>query len=130
MNENAFPTPPQTDAATVRQEPAPLEPSPGPGPDGAGPPAVLPETLELAGPGIYRDLGTLPPATVITESGLAEIMGKTCRESIKRAVERGELPRPVRIMGKNCWTCRAIVQHLEDRLASEARKIARLRPNA
>ena len=113
-------------AAPVRHPPA-LEPTPGPGPDAESLPAP---PNEAPGPGIYRDLGSLPPSTVITEDGLAEIMGKDCRESIKRAVERGELPRPVKIMGKNCWTCRAIVQHLEDRLASEARKIARLRPNA
>jgi len=27
------------------------------------------------GPGVYLELGTLPPATVITEDGLAGIMG-------------------------------------------------------
>jgi len=94
------------------------------------------ETLEAtepdaeAGPGIYLELGKLPPSTVITEDGLAGIMGKICRESIKRAVGRGELPQPVKIMGKNVWTVGAIVKHLEDRLESEARKVARLRPSA
>jgi hypothetical protein len=82
------------------------------------------------GPGIYLELGKLPASTVITEDGLAGIMGKTCRESIKRAVARGELPAPVKIMGKNCWTVGVIVKHLEDRLDSEARKVARLRPSA
>jgi len=83
-----------------------------------------------AEPGIYIELGKLPAATVITEDGLAGILGKTCRESIKRAVARGELPQPVKIMGKNVWTVGAVVKHLEDRLDSEARKVARLRPGA
>lgn len=82
------------------------------------------------GLGVYRELGTLPPATVITEDGLAAIMGKRCRESIKRAVGRGELPQPVKIMGANCWTVGAVVKHLEGRLEAEARKVARLRPSA
>ena len=49
-------------------------------------------------------------------------MGRACRETIKRAVERGELPRPVRLMGKNTWTAGAIVRHLEARLEAEARR--------
>ena len=83
-----------------------------------------------SGPGIYLELGKLPSATVITEDGLAGIMGKACRESIKRAIVRGELPPPIKIMGKNCWTVGAIVRHIEERLEAEARKVARLRPNA
>lgn len=47
--------------------------------------------------------------------------------SIMAAVEHGELPRPVRLMGKNTWTAGAIVRHVEARLDAEARKFARLR---
>jgi len=86
------------------------------------------ETRE--GVGVYRDLGSLPANTVVSEDGLAGILGKRCRESIKRAVERGELPRPVKVMGQNCWTVGAIVKHLEERLETEGRKMARLRPSA
>jgi hypothetical protein len=88
------------------------------------------EAPDEPGPGIYLELGKLPPATVISEDGLAGIMGKRCRESIKRAVARGELPQPVKIMGQNCWTVGSIVKHLEDRLEAEGRKVARLRPSA
>ena len=45
---------------------------------------------------VIRKLGTLPPATVVSEDGMASIMGKRCRESIKRSVDRGELPQPVK----------------------------------
>lgn len=89
-----------------------------------------PVESEDVGPGIYLELGKLPASTVINEDGLADILGKTCRESIKRAVGRGELPAPVKVMGKNCWTVGVIVKHLEDRLETEARKVARLRPSA
>ena len=83
-----------------------------------------------AGPGIYFELGKLPPSTPLTEDGLATILGKRCRESVKRAVDRGELPMPVKLMGKNLWTAGAIIRHLEDRLESEGRKFAKLRPGA
>jgi hypothetical protein len=78
---------------------------------------------------IFSELGLLSPSTIITESGLAALLGKACRESVKRAVARGELPQPVKLMGKNVWTAGVIVKHLEERLETEARKIARMRPN-
>ena len=45
--------------------------------------------------------------------------------SIKRAVERGELPPPVRLFGQNAWTAGVLIRHLEDRLqlvADQAQK--------
>jgi hypothetical protein len=83
------------------------------------------ESDELT-PGIITELGSLPPATLLTEDGLAGVMGKACRESIKRAVARGELPPPVKIMGKNAWTVGSIVRHIEERLESERNKVSRL----
>jgi len=77
--------------------------------------------------GVYVVLGTLSPKTLITEDGLARLLGKGCRESVKRAVERDELPRPVRLMGKNTWTVGAIVQYIEMRLETEARRFAKAR---
>ena len=77
--------------------------------------------------GICVEIGAVPPGAIVTEDGLARMLGK-CRASIKAAVERGELPRPVRLMGKNTWTAGAIVRHHETRLEAEARRNARLRP--
>ena len=79
-------------------------------------------------PGVFPELGALPPSTPITEDGLAQLLGKSCRETIKRAVARGELPPPVRLLGKNTWTVGAIIQHLEDRLKDTARRFSRMRP--
>jgi hypothetical protein len=76
-------------------------------------------------PGVYSSLGALPPGALVTEEGLAKLLGK-CRASIKHAVRRGELPRPVRLMGKNTWTAGAIVRHFERRLSSEDIKLQRL----
>lgn len=76
--------------------------------------------------GIYEELGRLPPNTVVTEVGVAR-MFRRCTASIKAAVERGELPRPVRIMGKPTWTAGTITRHIEEMLQAEAKKFSRLR---
>jgi len=94
-------------------------------PEGAT--AQAPDEDSQTDDGIYIVLSTLSAKTLITEDGLARLLGKGCRESIKRAVERNELPRPVRLMGKNTWTVGAIVQHIEARLETEARRFARAR---
>jgi hypothetical protein len=82
--------------------------------------------------GVLRDLGQMEPETIIREQGLAEMLG--CHPiTIKRSVTRGELPPPVRMNGKPCWTARSIVEHIEERLRkakreaeAEAERIARM----
>ena len=76
--------------------------------------------------GVFAAIGALPAGAVVTEDGLAKMWGK-CKASIKAAVERGELPRPVRLMGKNSWTAGSIIRHHENRMEVEARRYARLR---
>ena len=75
--------------------------------------------------GVNVALGSIPAETLITEKGLAQILGK-CTASIKAAVKRGELPRPVRLMGKNTWTAGAIVRYIDARVDSITRKFSRL----
>ena len=65
--------------------------------------------------GIMRALGELPPETIISEASLAAKF-KRHPSAIKRAVKRGELPPPVRLMGKPSWTVGAILTHMERRL--------------
>lgn len=82
--------------------------------------------------GILRDLAQMEPDTIIRELALAEMLG--CHpQSIKRSVKRGELPPPVRMGGKPCWTVRCILEHIDERLKkaktdadNEAARIARL----
>ena len=70
-------------------------------------------------PGIVAVLGELGAGALVSETGLAELLG--ChRVSVQRAVKRGELPPPVRLMGRPTWTVGAIVRHVEARLAKAA----------
>jgi hypothetical protein len=70
---------------------------------------------------VFLEFGQWPPQTVLTETGLAEVFNKH-NVSIKRAVERGELPPPTRLMGRPIWTVRVIVDHIESRLSMEAER--------
>jgi len=67
------------------------------------------------GIGVIRELGELPPDTVLSEEALAKIFSWH-RVSIKRAVERGELPPSIRMFGQSCWTVGCIREHLAKRL--------------
>ena len=75
---------------------------------------------------VCRELGDLPAGALVTEAGLAKMLHKH-PESIRRAVERGELPRPARLMGKPTWTVGAIVRHIEARLNAEAKEADRFK---
>jgi hypothetical protein len=88
--------------------------------------AAVPSASRNEEPGVFSNLGGLPMGALITEIGLARLLGK-CAASIKAAVERGELPRPVRLMGKNTWTVGAIIRHHEARLEAESKKFGRLK---
>jgi hypothetical protein len=78
-------------------------------------------------PGIIAALGELKPGAIITEEGMAHLFGRHVA-SVKRAVQRGELPPPCRLFGGNAWTVGALVRHIESRLeeaAQEAERTAR-----
>jgi hypothetical protein len=76
-------------------------------------------------PGIVRELGDLGSGAIITEAGLARLLHRH-PASIKRAVERGELPHPTRLLGGPVWTAGSIVRHLEARLAEAAKEAERM----
>lgn len=85
-------------------------------------------------PGIIAVLGELKPGAIVTEEGIAHLFQRHVT-SVKRAVQRGELPPPCRMFGTNAWTVGALVQHIEKRLAQAqkdvdetARRIARFSP--
>ena len=85
-------------------------------------------------PGVIAELGELQPGAVVTEEGIARLFDR-CPTSVKRAVERGELPPPIRLFGGNAWTAGVLVAHFEQRLAEAAsekaqveEKIRRLSP--
>lgn len=88
------------------------------------------EAPEEPGHDVCAELGGLPDGAVVSEGGLARLFGKH-PASIKRAVERGELPPPVRLMGRPVWTAGVLRRHLDRRLeeAAEARRreVAKIR---
>ncbi len=43
-------------------------------------------------------------------------------DSVRRAVEHGDLPPPVRLFGQNTWTAGVLVRHLEARLEQAAQE--------
>ncbi|MBI2505056.1 MAG: hypothetical protein HYW07_17700 [Candidatus Latescibacteria bacterium] len=82
----------------------------------------LPDSGEL--PGIIALLGELKPGAVLFEEGLARLFDRH-PASIKRAVQRGELPPPCRLFGGNAWTAGALVRHIEKRLEQAAKESER-----
>jgi hypothetical protein len=91
---------------------------PGPEPAAAG------RDLDL--PGVYAALGKLGPNTVITLPGLAEILGKD-PSSVRRAIDKGQLPEPVKLLSSPIWTLRVLICHIENRLATAAELAAKAR---
>jgi hypothetical protein len=85
-------------------------------------------------PGIIAILGELESGAIITEDGLARLFNRHVT-SVKRAIHRGELPRPVKLFGQNSWTVGALQRHIESRLQAAQedadntdRRIAALSP--
>jgi len=76
---------------------------------------------EMYRPGIIGELGELNPGAVITEEGMMCLFSR-CGRSIHRAVERGELPPPIRMFGQNTWTAGSVVRHIETRLEDAAQE--------
>jgi len=77
-------------------------------------------------PGVIDALGRLPEGAIITEAALATILQRHPM-SIKRAVERGELPPAVRLLGRPVWLARTIVAYLNKRLDAAAQDAERER---
>jgi hypothetical protein len=75
-------------------------------------------------PGIIAALGEMKPGTIVTEEGLAQLF-KRHVVSVKRAVDRGELPPPCRLFGARVWTAGALIRYMEHRLDNAAQEAER-----
>jgi hypothetical protein len=75
-------------------------------------------------PGIIAAFGELKPGTIVTEEGLAQLF-KRHVVSVKRAIERGELPPPCRLFGARVWTAGALIRYIEHRLDNAAQETER-----
>lgn len=65
--------------------------------------------------GIVRELGDLPDGTIINEEALAKMFDR-CQVSIKRAIQRGELPPPIKLLGMPVWTVGKLLAYINTRL--------------
>lgn len=65
--------------------------------------------------GIIVELAELPPGTLLTVNGMAQIFGKS-PNTIMRAVGEGRLPRPFRIFSENCWRAGDVDVFLQRRM--------------
>ena len=75
-------------------------------------------------PGVIAALGELKPGAIITEEGIARLFNRHVT-SVKRAVQRAELPPPCRLFGTNAWTAGVLVQYIENRLEQAAKEAER-----
>ena len=66
-------------------------------------------------------LGSEGDNIIISLNDLTQIFHRHT-DTIKRAIERGELPPPVRFMGLQVWTAKVIIRHIEERLAEAERE--------
>jgi hypothetical protein len=71
-------------------------------------------------PGIIATLAALHPSAIVTEAGIAHLFSRHL-VSVKRAVERGELPPPCQLFGAKVWTAGILIRHIERRLEQAAR---------
>jgi hypothetical protein len=65
-------------------------------------------------PGVVTALAELPAAAHIEIGALATMLGRH-KKSIERAVRRGELPPPIRFLGKQVWLVDVIREHMRAR---------------
>ena len=61
------------------------------------------------------ELAALPPGTLLTVIGMAQIFGKS-PNTIMRAVSEKRLPRPFRIFSENCWRAGEVDGFLQRRM--------------
>jgi hypothetical protein len=93
--------------------------------------ARLPNSNHLEAIGTYHQLSSLLKAfgeSLVTKEDLAQLFQRH-PVSIQRAVERGELPPPIMLLGKHYWTVDILARHFEKRLETAAHDIERVTRN-
>jgi len=72
--------------------------------------------------GAITSLAELPSDGLLDANTLAHMLGR-CKRTIQRAIRRGELPQPIRFMGRQVWMVKTILEHL-DKLQDKATRQA------
>jgi predicted DNA-binding transcriptional regulator AlpA len=89
-------------------------------------PAGAQEAEGIDGAAVVDALGCMPEGAILTERSVCSIFGRS-RWSVRRAIQRGELPPPTRLFGKAVWTAGAVIRHIEAGMDEAARDAAQLR---
>ena len=76
-------------------------------------------------PGVFASIGALPVAALVSEDGLATALAVNKR-TIRRMVQRGELPPGVPFAGRTTWLAGKIIAHFEQRAERAARDAERI----
>jgi len=83
------------------------------------------ETLDTNGPGVLIDsLARLPEKTILDEHRLASLLGVTGR-TVRRMVQRHELPPPISFGGRSCWFAGRVLAHLDAQFERAEREAER-----
>ena len=64
---------------------------------------------------VISELANLPPGTLLTLNGMAQVFGKS-PNTIMRAVGEGRLPKPFRIFSQHCWRVGEVDGFLQKRM--------------
>lgn len=80
-------------------------------------------------PGVYVEIARLPDRAIVTEEALSRMLSVTCR-TVRRMVQRNEIPPPVALAGKAVWFVGNILEHIQKRVErltqkTERRQLAR-----
>ena len=77
---------------------------------------------------VISALANLPPATLLTLNGMAQVFGKS-PNTIMRAVGEGRLPKPFRIFSQHCWRVGEVDAFLQKRMRDAQQDVVE-RPRA
>ena len=86
------------------------------------------EQVDEDRPGVLIDgLAVLPERTILDEARLAGLLAVT-RRTVRRMVNRFELPPPTRLAGRSMWLAGRVLSHIEaaaERAERKAERVAR-----
>lgn len=78
-------------------------------------------TPQVVPTGVLSALSVVPPSTLMTEDALAGAL-QINKRTIRRMVQRGELPPGVPFAGHKTWMAGRVLQHFEQRADKAARE--------
>ncbi len=73
---------------------------------------------------VNTTLAGLPRDTLLDEQALAQALG-VCGRTVRRCVQRHELPEPIRLAGRSQWLAGRVLDHLHERAAEKEKEAKR-----